>query len=244
MAKARKQHKQQELVFRTWGGKRDGAGRPPKGPRSSERHKKRASFVAREPLHVNVRVERDVGRLRTWHMYKAIREATICAAKREDFHIVHLSIQSNHLHLIVEARHKTALARGMQGFQISAAKHINRVISKRRGVRRTGRVFTDRYHARILKSPKSVRNALAYVVNNWRHHHEDRASFARTWRVDPYSTGIFLGGWKEQVQSETAFRPPPTYESLIAWFPRVWLLREGWRRHGLISFYEVPGALR
>jgi REP element-mobilizing transposase RayT len=45
---------------------------------------------------------------------KALREATIVAARREDFRIVHFSIQGNHVHLIAEADSKTALAKGMQ----------------------------------------------------------------------------------------------------------------------------------
>lgn len=244
MVATRKRHTQQQFVFRTHGGKRKGAGRPPKGPRSSERHKKRESFHPGQPIQVTSRVEAAVGRLRKRHMYKAIREATICAAKYEDFRIVHLSIQTNHLHLIVEAQHKTALARGMQGFQISAAKQINDAISKRRGVRRRGRVFTDRYHARILKTPKSVRNSLSYVLNNWRRHREDRASFTKTWRVDPFSTGVFFNGWREREDKPWFAMPPATYQPLIVWFPRTWLLREGWRlHHPLISFYEVPGPM-
>jgi REP element-mobilizing transposase RayT len=113
---------QTQLEFKTRGGKRKGAGRPPKGPRSSEPHKKRPSLLASEPLHVNVRVDPAISCLRKRHMYKAIREATVCVAKYEDFHIVHLSIQSNHLHLIVEAENKTALAKGMQGSHRSAAR--------------------------------------------------------------------------------------------------------------------------
>jgi REP element-mobilizing transposase RayT len=239
----RKRHTQLKLELKTHGGARTGAGRPPKGPRSSERHKTRPSFKTSEPLHVVVRTEREVGRLRKRHMYKAVREATLCVAKYDDFRIVHLSIQSNHLHLLVEAEHKTALARGMQAFQISAAKQINWAISKRRGSRRRGRVFVDRYFARILKSPILVRRALAYVLNNWRRHHEDRARFAETWKLDPYSSAIFFGGWKERVERPFWVMPPPTYQSLVVWFPRTWLLRESWRRHGLISLYDVPGPL-
>jgi REP element-mobilizing transposase RayT len=243
MRKARKRHTQQELTFRTWGGKRRGAGRPPKGRRSSEPHKKRASFRAGEPLHVNIRVEPDVGRLRKRHMFRALREATIAAAKREDFHIVHLSVQSNHVHFIVEAHNKTALAKGMQGFQISAARHLNRAISKRRGTRRVGRVFSDRYHVRVLESPRSTRHALAYVLNNWRRHEEDRAAFTKGWAMDPYSTAIQFDGWKEMANELVYRKPPPTYDALTVWLPKTWLLREGWRRHGLISMDEVPGPL-
>lgn len=30
------------------------------------------------------------------------------------------------------------------------------------------------------------------------------------------------------------------YQSLIVYFPKTWLLSEGWRRHGLIRLHEVP----
>src|SRR5262249_56099963 len=95
-------------------------------------------------------------------MYLALREATITVAKLETFRIVHLSIQGTHVHLIVEAESRIKLARGMQSFQISAAKHLNRAYSERTGTRRRGQVFVDRYHARILKTPREVRNCIAY----------------------------------------------------------------------------------
>jgi hypothetical protein len=35
---------------------------------------------------------------------------------------------------------------------------------------RTGKVFADRYHMRILKTPTEVKNALRYVLDNrWKH---------------------------------------------------------------------------
>jgi REP element-mobilizing transposase RayT len=188
-------------------------------------------------VHVVLRVERDLGNLRVRDLWRAIRAATFCAAERRDFRLVHVSVQRTHLHLIVEAADRMALARGMQGFGISAAKQLNRAASKRRGVRRKGRVICDRYHARSLKTPKSVRNAVAYVVNNWRHHREDRGYPQRTWRVDPYSSGASFDGWDEKL-----LRPPPTYEPLATHAPATWLLARGWRRHGAIGTREVPGG--
>jgi REP element-mobilizing transposase RayT len=173
-------------------------------------------------------------------MYKAIRWATLAVLKHDDFHIVHASIQGNHLHLIVEAKHRIALAKGMQGFLISAAKHINRTISSGRNEPRRGEVFPDRYHARILKSPRSVRHALAYVLNNWRRHGEDRG---RRWKVDPFSSGIAFPGWKELESMPWLYTPPPTYEPLVTWVAKTWLLSTGWRRHGLISVFERPASL-
>src|SRR4051812_6466702 len=102
------------------GGKRPGAGRPPKGERAGERHERRPFHDASQPVHVVLRTVKAVGSLRRRQTYHAIRRATQVAARREDFRIVHLSIQRTHVHLLVEAKSMVALASGMQGFQISA----------------------------------------------------------------------------------------------------------------------------
>jgi REP element-mobilizing transposase RayT len=242
MQRSQKQHAQMEMVLRTHGGRREGAGRPRKGERSSERHEKRPEHNARHPVHVTVRVVGDVSNLRHRDMYLQLREATIVTARREDFRIVHLSIQRNHLHLIVEADHKEALSRGMQGFSISAAKRVNATITERTGVRRTGRVIADRFHARALTSPRAVRHALAYVLNNHRRHGEDRAAMARTWKVDPFSSGAVFPDWQELAGSPFLWPLRPTYRPLVVLRPRTWLLAKGWQvHHPLISTREVPG---
>lgn len=192
-------------------------------------------------MHITIRVHGDITGVRKRDMYMAIREATITAASREDFHIVHFTIQGNHIHLIVEAASKRALARGMQGFQISAAKHINGVMTERTGVRRVGQVFPDRYHARALTTPREVRNAISYVLNNWRRHGEDRASFTKKWKVDPFSNGIDFPGWKELEDSPFLYRPPATYKPLVTWLPKTWLLRVSWSKYAPISVHEIPG---
>ena len=237
MRKPRKRHQQQPIRFGDRrGGKRRGAGRPPKGPRSSERHEKREAFRSYQPVHVVARVCDDVGELRTAKTYHAIRKAMVTTFTRENFRIVHLSIQNTHVHLIVEAEHRIALARGMQAFQISAAKHLNAAISKRRKTRRRGTVFVDRYHAKVIRSPRQARNALSYVLNNWRKHREDRHDFSRTWVLDPYSTAVHFDGWRDFTLGKLR----ESYEPLPAWAPRCWLLKEGWRRHGLIATTEIP----
>src|SRR5215468_10646189 len=157
---------EQLVLWRKRGGKRRGAGRPPKGARAGSSHQPRPYLHARHPVHVTLRVTAAVGNLRRRCVYQAIREATLTTARREDFRIVHLSIQRTHLHLIVEADHKAALAVGMQGFQISAAKHLNAAISRDKPKRRRGTVFPDRYHAEIITSPTQARHTLSYVMNN------------------------------------------------------------------------------
>src|SRR5690349_6238503 len=240
----RKQPVQQQL-FKPRGGKRRGAGRPPKGPRAGAPHKQRPFLHARYPVHVTLRVVVAVGKLRRRCVYQAIREATLTTARREDLRIVQLSIQRDHIHLLVEADDKRALAVGMQGFQISAAKHLNAAISKGKpGPRRRGTVFPDRYHAEIVTSPTQARHALSYVVNNWRKHREDQHGPASTWKLDWFSSAITFPGWSEYGEEAFLWRGPPTYDPLIVYQPRTWLLREGWKKSGSISCSEVPSKRR
>jgi REP element-mobilizing transposase RayT len=233
----------QLVLFKKRGGKRRGAGRPPKGKRAGSPHKPRPFLHARYPVHVTLRVVGAVGNLRRRCVYQAIREATLTTARREDFRIVHLSIQRNHVHLLVEADDKKALAAGMQGFQISAAKHLNAAISKGRpGPRRRGTVFADRYHAEIITSPRQARHALSYCLNNFRKHQEDFRAPMSGWAIDWFSSAVMFPGWAEYGDAPFLWRGPETYDPLVVYQPRTWLLREGWRKSGPISCHEIPSA--
>jgi REP element-mobilizing transposase RayT len=232
---------QVEMLFRTHGGKRPGAGRKPKGARAGERHRARPEHVSRYPVHVTIRVVGSAAGLRRKDMYLAVREATIVTARREDFRIVHMSIQHDHLHLITEADSTSALSRGARGFSISTARQINKAFTARGGDRRTGKVISGRFHARPLTSPRAVRNTLAYVFQNWKKHGEDKASFAQTWKVDPFSSGALFFGWKELEHTPFLWPLPPAYLPLIVLRPRTWLLQSWSRFHPLISVHEVPG---
>ena len=242
----RRPEPEQLALWKPRGGKRRGAGRPPKGKRSGSPHKKRPYLHARYPVHIVLRVVRAVGNLRRRCVYRAVREATLTTALREDFRIIHLSLQRTHIHLIVEAHDKRALASGMQGFQISAAKHLNAAISKGvPGPRRRGPVFPDRYHAEIITSPTQARHALSYVLGNWRKHEEDRRAPMSGWTIDWFSTAVMFPGWAEYGDEPFLWRGPATYDPLIVYQPRSWMLREGYRRGGPpISYRDVPSAKR
>jgi len=232
---------QQEL-FRH-GGKRKGAGRKPKRGRAGSPHKPRPVIKPYQPVHVVMRVVPAVGTLRRRDMYKAMRNATITAALRERCRIVHVSLQRAHVHMLVEAQDAMALARGMQGFQISAARRINTMLGCS-GQRRRGHVFADRYHVEVIKTPTQAHHALSYLLGNWRHHGEDQQGLARTWLVDPFSTGILFPGWKELEGKSGMWSIREGYDPLVVKAPRSWLLREGWKRAGAISVHDVPGKRR
>jgi REP element-mobilizing transposase RayT len=235
----RKRHIQQSLFRR--GGKRKGAGRKPRGARAGERHGARPDIKPSHALHVVMRVVPDVGSLRRRKLYKAMRDATITAALREWFRIVHISLQRTHVHLIVEAEDKAALGRGMQGFQVSAARNINTVLGD--GVRRRrGKVFADRYHVEVITTPTRARHVIGYVLSNWRHHGEDLSGLPSTWLVDPFSSAISFPDWTELEDQPWMWPIRATYDPLMVRRPQSWLLREGWKRGGAaISARDVPG---
>ena len=201
-------------------------GRPPKCGKHDPDHVRRPEVVARHPVHVVLRVVRAAGNLRTQHAYRAIRGAIGKCAGRTDYRVVHASLQSNHLHLLVEADDKRALSKGMQGFAISAAKRLNRELRRRRGL-----VFAFRYHATPITSPTQARNAIAYILNNWRRHRNDVRA---PWRIDPYSSAAQFHGW-HTPHGHTHREPLPCVR------PTSWLLTDGWTRAGPIRTDEIPG---
>ena len=133
------------------------------------------------------------------------------------------SLQSNHIHLILEADDREALSRGLKGISVRVARALNRLWNRR------GKVFSDRFHARPLRTPREVRSALAYVLHNAKHHG------LRLLGVDPYSSGLWFDGWR---QGFVLRGDGPGARAM------TWLLREGWRRHGLIGIEEDPDGRR
>ena len=168
------------------------------------------------------------------------------------FQVVHHSIQSNHLHLIVEAEDRKTLTAGMRSLLIRIARALNRLWN------RAGSVFADRFHEHELHKPREVRNALVNVLHN-----------LRAWLdgPDPLSSGREFDGWRPKgvdhgtwgVRPQSVHgplhAPTPVHRGGTAAYspvtllraaraetpsPKTWLLHVGWQRHGLIDPAERP----
>jgi putative transposase len=156
--------RQTAFKFKTHGGKRRGAGRKPKGEKAGIPHSRRPRFSATQPVHVTVRMLPHVWNLRSRRSWRVIGRALELAAVRFSTRLCEFSIQGNHIHLVVEAATTEALAQAMQGLGIRIARGLNRMMKK------NGRVFADRYHAHVLRTPSEVKHAVQYVRNNLAKH--------------------------------------------------------------------------
>lgn len=152
-------------------------------------------------------------------------ERSLRRAKRDhaDARFVHFAVLGDHVHLIVEAIDRRVLARRVQGLEIRMARALNRMMDRK------GAVFADRYHVHVLRNPREVRNAIGYVLRNAAKHYGLRG-------IDPYSSGVWFDGWRnsprtmlETMAGTTSGVPPPTSAA------ESWLLRTGWKVHGLLA---------
>jgi putative transposase len=213
---------QRALEFpNAWRGRRAGSGPKPKGEQAGVSHRQRAVLASRFPVHVTLKLQRGLPSLRRKHAYAVLVGAFAAMRGREHFRLVHYSAQSNHVHLLCEARDRGELARGIQALAIRIAKRLNRLWN------RAGRLFADRYHDHILRTPREVRNALAYVLNNAAKHGIELPRG----KPDPYSSGRWFGGWRGSSTCGSDSSPLAR--------ARTWLLSIGWLRHGRI---ELTGA--
>ena len=207
----------------TWGGKRRGSGRKATGKfgrdaagraRPGVRHQKRRWDGARIPLHVTVRALPGAPSLRSFWAAAVIGALLKRRAERAlPCRVVHFSLQKDHLHMLVEADDQPALSRGMQGLLSGLARVINRATGNR------GKLWSDRYHARSLRTPTEVRHCIVYVLRNHLKHGEAAASL-----VDPLTSAAWFDGFanREPLRRDAAPVAPPA----------TWLLRAGWHRAG------------
>jgi REP element-mobilizing transposase RayT len=151
-------------------------------------HLRRPVLLARHPVHVTLRLQRGLASLRQRSLFVAVRAALGKARERFGFRLVHFSVQRDHLHLIAEAEDRRALARGVQGLSVRVARAVNRTVA------RSGKVFADRYHARVLRTPRQARFALRYVLLNARKHERGAARVPRG-QVDACSSAPWFGGF-------------------------------------------------
>ena len=96
--------------------------------------------------------------------------------------VVQVSVQGNHIHLLVEAPDQISLGRALKGMAVRLARGLNKLMG------RAGRVVGDRYHAHLLQTPTEVRHAIHYIRHNFRKHEAQRGRVLPASFLDPCSS--------------------------------------------------------
>ena len=178
------------------------------------------------PAHITIRAANGLPSLRQQAVAKAIGHVIrTMRTVREDFRIVEFSIQSNHVHLIVEADDDKVLSSAIRSFEARVSKMLNHHVLRRK----RGRVWGDRYFRVDLASPRQARHALAYVLQNGQHHGVVAAGVK-----DPISSAR----WSDRYVTRAELPPDTSLTSPS----RTYMLNVLWEKRwpGAISPAEVP----
>ena len=194
------------------GGKRKGAGRKPNGAKAGVKHETRAKVTRTTPVFVTTKLVAGLPTLRAANEEEVIRQAFREVNALRALRIIQYSIQSNHLHLIVETRNAEQLSRGMSQLTIRLARRLNKLWGRK------GKLWNDRFHSRVVETPTLMANVLNYCLLNGRKH--------GSWRgkgPDPFSSGRWFTGWRHWPAEARD-------ESCPVAVAHSWLATEGWRR--------------
>lgn len=149
------------------GGRREGSGRRRiHSPGVS--HRSREKVTIRTPLHINFKYKTHIRNKETLKLLKR----AILNGRRHGLRIIHFSLQSNHVHLIVEAGDNRLLSKGMRSLTVTMAMGLKK-----------GRVQLERYHLHVLRHLREARNAVEYVCFNKQKHEKSKYSV-----IDDYSS--------------------------------------------------------
>lgn len=148
--------KQLELnLYRgTQGGRRPGSGRK-RLMSKGVAHRPRDRVKRQTPLHINFKLK---AHIRNKDCLRLLKRA-IVRARGYGLKVIHYSLQSNHIHLIVEASNNEVLTAGMRSLTITFAKGLKQ-----------GRVQLERYHLHVLRTKNETKNAIHYVLFNSQKH--------------------------------------------------------------------------
>ena len=169
------------------------------------------------PSHVTLKFVDGVPNLRDERFLKEFTRA-LEISRGKGLAVSQFSIESNHIHLIVEVEDNESLTRGLLSLQGCVIWGLRRIFSY------FGAVFAGRFHLHAIASPREMKHAIMYVIFN----HAKHCGVPRF--ADVFSSAF---AFKELREFVKAVRPPPRWQHEIdrgLSRPRSWLQTTGWKR--------------
>jgi REP element-mobilizing transposase RayT len=156
-----------------------------KRQRTRVAHRARPVHKSRFPVHITLRAVEGLVSFRRPRLFAALRSAIARSQRGTEFRITDFSIEPAHGHFITEATDERALSNGVRALVIRLTLAIRRITGHKSAI------WADRYHAHELRSPREYRNALSYVLNNWKKHVRGASD------MDPCSSAPWFFGWSD-----------------------------------------------
>ena len=163
----RKKQLELNLNLGRHGGRRPGSGRK-RIHSSGVSHRKRERVSSKTPLHINFKYKVQI---KNKTCLKILKRA-ITNARSLGLRVIHFSLQTNHIHLILESQDNETMTKGMRSLTVTLAKGVGK-----------GKIQLGRYHLHVLKSLRETKNAVNYVLFNEQKHSQRKVS-----RIDGFSS--------------------------------------------------------
>lgn len=153
------------------GGRRPGSGRN-RIKSKGVAHRPRETICSRTPMHINFKYKTYIKNKDCLRLLKR----AILNARSHGLRVLHFSLQTNHIHLIVEADDNGTLTTGMRSLTVTFAKGLKK-----------GQVQIERYHLHVLRALRETKNAIHYVIFNQQKHEKKKTS-----NIDEFSSILSL----------------------------------------------------
>jgi hypothetical protein len=131
---------------------------PPARRRTRPVATSRGAGRARHPWHVVLRSSDAAWRLHEPRSEAALRAGAAATRALTDFHVFHVSVRGDDVHLLVDAESPAALAAGVHAFTVAASRALQRAAA------RLGVVFDEDYAVTELRTLAEFREALRCLI--------------------------------------------------------------------------------
>lgn len=210
----------------TWGGSREGAGRPKSSPYVS--HISRPRVGKQRPLLITLKIRSAFTDIRNPEFFNVFEKAAL-RARRFGLRIIHFSFLPNKIHLFVECKKQEELQKSFKSLNTALAVYLKKSFLKRTGVSHRGAVFLGRFEMQVLSTAEESRAALRTVLLSPAKH------FSRKIYPDTYSSAALFGAWKHLLDKHEGFEDFDFSSEEISRIKRItavpqfWLSQSAWR---------------
>lgn len=223
----------------SWGGKREGAGRPKSSQLVSHTSRPRVE-KRRCPVRITLKLRSGLPSLRSEDLYEVFEKSAL-RARRFGLRVIEYTLLDKAIHLICEFKKSEELEKAFKSLNTSLAVAIKKKVKAETGTAHKGPVFLGRYHMQLLAHPDEMKSALREVLL-LPYTRDPKNEGAR----DPYSSGLVFEKWAALLGKELsrypALREQGSAEASdsarqrvlkITATPQFWLSQAGWLKSTL-----------